>query len=256
MSSVFGEQGYATLPDGRRLHYVSQGSGGPVVVFESGLGASRVEWGLVMPALAGHTRVIAYDRAGLGRSDRDTHRRDLERMVEDLGHLLDHLGEERYLLAGHSLGGPILRAYATAHPERVAGLVLIDQAAEELPLYYNPVIRVVTLGMHTVMGGLAAVGVKVVPAELRRLMALFPADMRAEALSEMTRAADIRATRAEYAALAGSLTRLKRAKQVLPDVPVTVISGGWRRRRRSSGSGRGSSSCTGRPRRRSPRGGT
>ncbi|GAA3071468.1 alpha/beta fold hydrolase [Streptosporangium carneum] len=225
MSSVFGEPGYAPLPDGRRLHHVSQGEGRPVVVLESGLGASRVEWGLVMPALAERTRVVAYDRAGLGRSDRDPHRRDLERMVEDLGHLLDHLGEDRYVLAGHSLGGPIIRSYAAAHPERVAGLVLVDQAAEDLDIYYRKDVRAMTLGVQSVMAGLAALGVRVVPAELRRILALFPPDMRAEALAEMTRPSEFRATLAEYAALAEGFARLRSSQAALPPVPVTAISG-------------------------------
>ncbi|MFI7534157.1 alpha/beta fold hydrolase [Streptosporangium sp. NPDC049376] len=225
MSSVFGEQGYATLPDGRRLHHVSQGQGRPVVVLESGLGASRVEWGLVMPLVAERTRVVAYDRAGFGRSDRDAHRRDLDRMVEDLGHLLDALGEERYILAGHSLGGPIIRSYAAANPGRVAGLVLVDQAVEDLDFYYWRSVRAMTMAMQSVVIGLARLGVKVVPAELRRVLALFPREMRQEALAEMTSVAELRTTRAEYAALAGGLARLRDSGAALPPVPVTAISG-------------------------------
>ncbi|MER6170754.1 alpha/beta hydrolase [Streptosporangium sp. NPDC001681] len=225
MSSVFGEPGYARLPDGRRLHYVSSGAGEPVVVLESGLGATRTEWGLVIPPLAEHTRVVAYDRAGLGRSDRDPHRRHLERMVEDLGHLLGHLGQDRYVLAGHSLGGPIIRAYAAAHPERVAGLVLIDQAAEDLDLYYSRGFRQMTLAMNMATRGLRRIGIKVVPAEVRRVMALFPAPMRAEALAETTRLSEMRATGAEYAALAEGFARLRAARPALPRVPVTAISG-------------------------------
>ncbi|MBB4913472.1 alpha/beta fold hydrolase [Streptosporangium saharense] len=229
MPSVFGDPGYAPLPDGRRLHYVSQGfsqgEGRPVVVLESGLGASRVEWGLVMPLVAERTRVVAYDRAGLGRSTPDRHRRDLERMVEDLGRLLDHLGEERYVLAGHSLGGPILRAYAAANPGRVAGLVLIDQAVEDLPFYYWRSVRALSLAVQTVTIGLAGLGVKIVPKEVRRILALFPKEMRREALAEMTRASELRATRAEYAALPEGFARLRASEITLPPVPVTVISG-------------------------------
>ncbi|WP_214324535.1 alpha/beta fold hydrolase [Nonomuraea sediminis] len=228
MSDVFGEPGFARLPDGRRLQYVSQGSGRPVVILESGLGASRTEWALVMPAIAGHTRVVAYDRAGLGGSDPDPRRRDLERMVDDLDHLLDHLGADSYVLAGHSLGGPIIRLYAATRPERVAGLVLIDQAAEDLDLYYRRGQRAVVLGMQSAMAGLASVGVKVVPAEIRRLVKLFPPEMGEVALAEMGRPSEIRATRAEYAALAEGFARLRDSPAPLPDVPVTAITGGRR----------------------------
>ncbi|MEV4892889.1 alpha/beta hydrolase [Nonomuraea sp. NPDC055795] len=225
MSSVFGDSRYATLPDGRRLHHVAQGSGGPVVVFESGLGATRTEWGLVLPGLAKHTTVVAYDRAGLGRSDRDPARRDLERMVADLGHLLDHLGAGPYLLAGHSLGGPIIRGYAAAHPERVAALVLIDQAAEDLDIYYARRTRAAALALQSVLIVLSRLGVKTITSEVRRILRLFPPDMRAEAVAEMTRASELRATRAEYEALAEGLARLRDSTRPLPPVPVTAISG-------------------------------
>ncbi|MFD9946366.1 alpha/beta fold hydrolase [Nonomuraea sp. NPDC059023] len=225
MSDVFGDSRYATLPDGRRLHHVTQGSGGPVVVFESGLGATRTEWGLVLPALAKHTTVVAYDRAGLGRSDRDSARRDLERMVADLGHLLDHLGAGPYILAGHSLGGPIIRSYAAAHPERVAALVLIDQAAEDLDIYYARRTRAAALALQSALIVLSRFGVKTITSEVRRILRLFPADMRAEAVAEMTRTSELRATRAEYEALAEGLARLRASTRPLPPVPVTAISG-------------------------------
>lgn len=231
MSDVFGTPGFACLPGGRRLHYVSRGSGSPVVVLESGLGATRTEWGLVMPALAEHTRVVAYDRAGTGGSDPDPHRRDLGRLADDLRHLLDHLGEQTYVLAGHSLGGPIIRWYAAAHPDRVAGLVLIDQAAEDLDHYYKRSTTLMGVGMYSVMSGLASLGVKVVPKEIRRLMALFPPEMARVALAEMTRPSELRASRAEMSALAEGFARLRDAPGELPDVPVTAITGTVRRSR-------------------------
>ncbi|MFI6322954.1 alpha/beta fold hydrolase [Nonomuraea sp. NPDC050556] len=225
MSNVFGEPGFATLPDGRRLQYVSQGSGGPVVVLESGLGASRTEWGLVIPSLGEHTRVVAYDRAGYGGSDPDPHRRDLARIVEDLHHLLSHLGAESYILAGHSLGGPIIRSYAAEHPERVAGLVLIDQAAEDLDFYYERPRRALALTMQSAMIALAKAGIKIVPAEVKRVIALFPPQMRSVAMHEMTRPSEIRTARAEFSALAEGFAQLRDHPGVLPDVPITVITG-------------------------------
>lgn len=227
MTSVFGEPGHATTADGRRLHFVSQGSGEAVVVFESGMGASRTEWGLVLPAVAAHTRAVAYDRAGLGRSPFDRARRDLDRMAADLGALLDHLGAERYVLVAHSLGGPIVRTYAMAHPERIAGLVLVDQSTEGLDIMYargrNTVARAMLAGMH----GMARVGVRYLPAEMRRVMELFPPDMRAEMEPEHTSAATVRATRAEFAALPDGFRKLRDTgtAAALPPVPITLISG-------------------------------
>src|SRR6266702_6672767 len=69
---------------GRRLHYLAAGSGSPTIVLEAGLGVSSFEWALVFPRLAECSRVVAYDRAGMGRSEPDTARRTVRRRVSDL----------------------------------------------------------------------------------------------------------------------------------------------------------------------------
>lgn len=206
-TSAFGVSGLLTLPDGRRLHHVSRGEGEPVVVLESGLGGSRADWGLVLPGLAGHTRVVAYDRAGLGRSDPDPARRDLDRMADDLGHLLDGLGAERYVLVGHSLGGPIIRTYAARHPARVAALVLVDPADETLGTYYTLKHRLLVRGITFVMEMLSRAGYRKLPGGSGR--DAFPPEMRAEAEPELTSPRALRAGRAEAAALAYGLRRLR-----------------------------------------------
>ena len=45
------------------------GAGGPAVVLEAGAGNGAASWQRVIPLLAPHVRVAAYDRAGLGGSD-------------------------------------------------------------------------------------------------------------------------------------------------------------------------------------------
>lgn len=224
-ASAFGTPGTVTLADGRRLYYVSQGEGEPVVVLEAGLGGSRVGWGLVLAGIAKRTRVVAYDRAGLGRSDPDKARRDLDRMVEDLGHLLDGIGAERYLLVGHSLGGPIIRAYAAQHPARVAGLVLIDPADETLDMYYSLKHRLLVRGICLALELLARAGYRKLPGGSGRIAEQFPPEMWAEAEPELTSPRALRASRAEGAALAYGFRKLRAAPGTLPPVPVTVISG-------------------------------
>src|SRR5262245_11968113 len=54
---------------GYRLHLKCSGNGSPTVVLEAGLGGSSDDWGKVMPEVAKHTRVCAYDRPGRGNSD-------------------------------------------------------------------------------------------------------------------------------------------------------------------------------------------
>ena len=54
---------------GRRLHIQECGEGRPVVVLESGLAATSLNWRAIQQEIAGFTRVVSYDRSGLGWSD-------------------------------------------------------------------------------------------------------------------------------------------------------------------------------------------
>jgi pimeloyl-ACP methyl ester carboxylesterase len=47
-------------------------------------------------------------------------------MAGDIEAVVDSLGIQRFVLVGHSLGGGVALAYAGAHPDRVAGLLLLD----------------------------------------------------------------------------------------------------------------------------------
>jgi pimeloyl-ACP methyl ester carboxylesterase len=118
---------------GHRLHVTCGGSGSPVVLFESGIAASSLSWARVQPKIATFTRACAYDRAGLAWSDGASCPRTFDRIVDELSTVLGHIApEDRYLLAGHSFGSFIVRGYAVRHPERVAGMVLVDPAIEWL----------------------------------------------------------------------------------------------------------------------------
>ena len=121
------------LPDGRRLRAIVAGEGaGPLVVFEAGMSAPAASWVHTQREVSAFARTLSYDRAGYGGSDVDPHERTLERIVEDLTSLLDALGETSpVVLVGHSWGGPILRLFASQHPQRVAGLVFVDATVAE-----------------------------------------------------------------------------------------------------------------------------
>jgi pimeloyl-ACP methyl ester carboxylesterase len=108
------------------LHVQCSGSGAPVVL-EAGIAASSVGWARVQPEIAKFARVASYDRAGLAWSTRSKIPRSPEQFVEDLRVVVEHAGTPA-VLVGHSFGGLLVRLYASAHPEHVAGLVLVDPA--------------------------------------------------------------------------------------------------------------------------------
>jgi pimeloyl-ACP methyl ester carboxylesterase len=120
---------------GHRLHATCTGHGSPLVLLESGVAASSLSWAVVQPAVATFTRVCAYDRAGLAWSDAPSCPRTFARIVDELGSVLAHVApRERYVLVGHSFGSFVVRAYAARHPDRVAGIVLVDPAVEWLTM--------------------------------------------------------------------------------------------------------------------------
>ena len=219
----FGTSAFVTLEGGRRIHYMERGAGDVTIVFESGLGFSRSTWGLVAPVIGDCTRTVVYDRAGLGRSDDDDEPRTLERLTEDLDALLTGLGEGPYLLVGHSWGGPIVRAAASADPARIVGIVLVDQTDEGCDLYFEPSSAkrfaqssrlLPTLARLRLYGPLASGPGRIQPADVA-------ADHRAEDFTQ--RAATTSA--AEMTGLLDDLTRLREQPLDLHGIPVTVISG-------------------------------
>lgn len=112
---------------GRRLNLVCLGQGSPTVVLEAGMGDDSLAWRKVQASIAAFTRACAYDRAGYGLSDRARRASDADNTVADLARLLD-AGPIRgpVVLAGHSLGGLYATYFTNLHPDRVAGLVLLD----------------------------------------------------------------------------------------------------------------------------------
>lgn len=124
---------------GGDVHAVVTGSGGPAVVLESGWGASSRTWEGVMDALAPETTVLAYDRPGYHDSSPARDRRTPADIAAGLDAVLDAVGLDGPLvLVGHSSGGIYVRAFAARHPERVAGMVLVDSAVEGQNPYLNP----------------------------------------------------------------------------------------------------------------------
>ena len=114
---------------GFRLHMDVRGDdrGAPTVVLEAGLGSFSPNWHWAHTELAKTLRVVAYDRAGLGWSDPSPAPRDAESMATEL-HAALHRADigGPYVLAGHSFGGLVVRAFADRYPTETAGLVLVD----------------------------------------------------------------------------------------------------------------------------------
>lgn len=110
--------------DGIRFHYRESGGGIPFV-FQHGLGADVNQTFELFTPPPG-IRLLTLDCRGHGetRPLGPEEKISVEQFTEDLGAFLDHLGIERAIIGGISMGAAMALRFALEHSERVLGLVL------------------------------------------------------------------------------------------------------------------------------------
>jgi pimeloyl-ACP methyl ester carboxylesterase len=108
-----------------QIHIDDGGSGGVPVVFLHSYAGSSSHWKAQLEHLRRTRRAIAIDLRGHGQSAPPAGGDySVAAFEADLAAVVDSLHLDRFVLVGHSLGGSVSIAYAGAHPEKVAGLVL------------------------------------------------------------------------------------------------------------------------------------
>lgn len=119
---------------GMAVHYRDQGCGGcPAIVFVHGSNSSLHTFEPLSRFLADQYRLISYDQPGHGLTgphpldDYSAHG-----MLEALDAVVDATGVEKFVLAGHSMGGWIAWRYALERPERLSALILISASGAPL----------------------------------------------------------------------------------------------------------------------------
>jgi pimeloyl-ACP methyl ester carboxylesterase len=111
---------------GQVLAYEDIPGPGPLAVLVHGVGSSRATWDPVLPLLAKRgVHVLAVDLPGHGGSAKGRGDYSLGALASTIRDLLDHLGYDRAVLVGHSLGGGVAMQFAYQFPERCEGLVLV-----------------------------------------------------------------------------------------------------------------------------------
>ncbi|WP_225937955.1 alpha/beta fold hydrolase [Myxococcus sp. RHSTA-1-4] len=113
------------------LHVDDGGKGGLPVVFVHSSCGNTTHWAAQFVHLRRSRRAVALDLRGHGKSappaDGDI---SVEDFARDIEAVVDALGLQRFVLVGHSMGGAVCAAYAGLHPDRVAGLFLLDPASD------------------------------------------------------------------------------------------------------------------------------
>jgi pimeloyl-ACP methyl ester carboxylesterase len=117
--------------DGGRLAAYRLGHAGapgppPLVLAIHGITSTSRTWLAIARALGDRATLLAVDLRGRGRSSELGPPFGLNAHVRDLIAVLDQLGLDRCVVTGHSLGAYVAARLATAHPHRVAQVVLVD----------------------------------------------------------------------------------------------------------------------------------
>ena len=112
--------------DGGRLHVHDHPGSSPAIVALHGFpDDSRIYEQLISPLAP--QRVVTFDWIGYGRSSRrDSKQFSADDRQRELGAVLDGLELDQVVLVAHDAGGPEAIDFTVTHPQRVAGLVLLN----------------------------------------------------------------------------------------------------------------------------------
>lgn len=217
-----------------QVAYFDSGVGLPAVVFIGGAGGLAIFWEPVRTVAAETTRALAFDRPGYGRS---TPRKSgfvtsPHRLADELHEtLLATSVESPFILVAHSFGAFIARAFAAAHPGKLAGLVLVDPAHEdEWTDAYPESHRKGQAFAARGLAFIASVSLLGLPQLLARLpfipmgdVDLSPKELRVSARRLAARRSSLRTAASEFAALESAAAEMTGLGN-LGDLPLIVIA--------------------------------
>lgn len=138
---------------GCTLEYITSGSGSPAIVLVNGAGGPVEGWYRVYAELEAISTVFAYNRPGIGGSDRPNSPQTGDAIVAVLRELLTAIElVPPYILVGHSLGGLYVNLFARQFPGEVAGVVLLDAAAPGDEVLQHTYQTALQRGLNMVIG--------------------------------------------------------------------------------------------------------
>lgn len=112
--------------DGVRLGYETAGEGEPAMLFVHGWTCDHTFFAPQFEYFSARRRVIAVDLRGHGESDAPAGPYTMPGFADDLAWLCGQLGVDNLVVVGHSMGGAVSMALASAYPALVRAAVLVD----------------------------------------------------------------------------------------------------------------------------------
>jgi pimeloyl-ACP methyl ester carboxylesterase len=109
-----------------KVHYKSLGEGDTALVFVHGWTCNLNFWQFQVPAFDGKIRMILVDLPGHGQSDKPKVEYTPDYFAKSVEAVLKDAGVEKAVLAGHSMGTPVIRRFSQLFPNKTAGLIVVD----------------------------------------------------------------------------------------------------------------------------------
>lgn len=127
MPHDYDRNGFVEAADGTRLFFEALGRGTPPIVLIDGIGCDGFAWRYLAPRLAANHQVVHPHFRGHGRSGPPVDRTKLsiEDLARDLRRVVDHLGLDQLVVAGHSMGVQVALEYYRQNAADVGGLILM-----------------------------------------------------------------------------------------------------------------------------------
>lgn len=232
VEQMFSAQGQFVDVPGARMHYLDMGPrNAPVVVLVHGILAQMRHFTYALAdKLAVDHRVILVDRPGWGHSRVTGPRPGIAAQAAMVAALLDKLGVDQVLLAGHSMGGALSLALALDHPARLRGLALIapyTRPVDKPPAPFRSLLVPPALRKLVAWTVALPIAIRTGPEKSRQVFAPdpVPADFGIKAGGVLTilprsfesGAHELRIARADMAAIAARYGELK--------LPVAILYG-------------------------------
>lgn len=124
--SLQGPPNRVVSPNGVSVAYEVHGTGTPALVFIHGWSCDRSYWDGQVDPFSRDFQVVTVDLGGHGDSGLERDEWTIASFGEDVAAVVNHLGLERLILIGHSMGGDVIMEAARRLPGRVEGLVWVD----------------------------------------------------------------------------------------------------------------------------------
>ena len=141
------------------IEYQRLGTGQPLVLLH-GFPLDIGVWDAILTLLEHQFEIITPNLRGFGKSESRTGEYSLSNMAEDVADLLDHIGLDKSIIAGHSMGGYIALEFARSYPDRLLGLGLISSqviadSPESRKSRYKSAVQVEEFGMESLANNMA-----------------------------------------------------------------------------------------------------